>query len=405
MARPGPRVAPIDKGGIVDVIKSPLDSLIDLGVANGQSVTLDDIVTFLPEVIRDERRLTKVFLELNRVGINYSFNGVNESEPEPNDADLTLLEKEQKELSGIDINDGTALYVRDISRTPLLTATEEVVLAKRIKSGYRARKKMTNPRLSKIKRHQLSHVIADGWEAKQHLVSANTRLVMSVAKKYIGRGMPFNDMVQEGNIGLVRAAKKFDYKRGHKFSTYATWWIRHSITRSIPDQGQTIRRPVNIYEGIGKLLAAQQQLLQRLHRDPTIDELAVAIKQTPENVSLMIQTARLPRSLEEPVGGDDDHDVLEDFIEDENAIKPPEQTTAKMLEVDVAESLEKLLTTKEIRILKLRFGFTDGINYELKTIGEKLQLPPHQVRNIVDKALKKLRSDKVVGPKLLSYLT
>ena len=236
----------------------------------------------------------------------------------------------------------------------------------------------------------LEGTIADGLNAREHLVTANSRLVISVAKKYIGRGVPFLDLIQEGNIGLLRAAKKFDYHRGHKFSTYATWWIRQAVTRAIADQGRTIRVPVHMGDQINKLLRVSHVLTQQLGRDPTTEELAENLEVPPKKVEDMIQIARRPLSLEMPTDDLEDS-LLGDFIEDEDSPAPADAVTHNMLQVHIEEALTGL-PPREVRILQLRYGLLDGESYTLEEVGRKMGVTRERVRQIEAQALGRLRN-------------
>ncbi len=258
------------------------------------------------------------------------------------------------DLANIDTDDTIGLYLKEVSRVPLLTAEEEVELAQRIERGRMAREELARGNVSTRRRQELRRLIEDGWGAREHLITANSRLVISVAKKYMGRGVPFLDLIQEGNIGLIRATKKFDYRRGHKFSTYATWWIRQAVTRAIADQGRTIRVPVHMGDQINKLLRVQHQLTQRLGREPTVEELAQALDVPPKKVENMIQVARRPLSLETPTDDEEDS-VLGDFIEDEEAPPPDDTATYNLLREHLEEVLSSL-PPREVRILQLRYG-------------------------------------------------
>ena len=232
-------------------------------------------------------------------------------------------------------------------------------------------------------------LIEDGWAAREHLITANSRLVISVAKKYMGRGVPFLDLIQEGNIGLIRAAKKFDYRRGHKFSTYATWWIRQAVTRAIADQGRTIRVPVHMGDQINKLLRVSHQLTQKLGRSPTTDELAHALDVTPKKVENMIQVARRPISLETPTDEDEDS-ILGDFIEDKESPAPATTVTHNLLKEQLQDVLGSL-PPREVRILQLRYGLLDGQSYTLEEVGRKMGVTRERVRQIEAQALSRLR--------------
>ena len=251
------------------------------------------------------------------------------------------------------------------------------------------------------KRQELRRKIEDGWGAREHLITANSRLVISVAKKYMGRGVPFLDLIQEGNIGLIRATKKFDYRRGHKFSTYATWWIRQAVTRAIADQGRTIRVPVHMGDQINKLLRVQHQLTQRLGREPTVEELADELEVPPKKVENMIQVARRPLSLETPTDDEEDS-VLGDFIEDDEASPPDDTATYNLLREHLGEVLNSL-PPREVRILQLRYGLLDGQAYTLEEVGRKMGVTRERVRQIEAQALSRLRHPSI-RRKLRDYL-
>jgi len=282
-----------------------------------------------------------------------------------------------------------------------LTAEEEVELAQRIERGRLAREELARGNVSNRRRQELRRLIEDGWGAREHLITANSRLVISVAKKYMGRGVPFLDLIQEGNIGLIRATKKFDYRRGHKFSTYATWWIRQAVTRAIADQGRTIRVPVHMGDQINKLLRVQHQLTQRLGREPTVDELANALEVPPKKVENMIQVARRPLSLETPTDDEEDS-VLGDFIEDDEAPPPDDTATYNLLREHLEEVLSSL-PPREVRILQLRYGLLDGQAYTLEEVGRKMGVTRERVRQIEAQALSRLRHPSI-RRKLRDYL-
>ncbi len=388
--------------------RSAINRLIELGRQKSY-VTLNDILTFFPEAEQDVDLLDEAFNALLNAGIPY----VDEiTAGEPTDEDLLeegLEEEIQRDLSvddnylaNIDTDDTIGLYLKEVGRVPLLTAEEEVELAQRIERGRLAREELARGNVSPRRRQELQALIEDGWAAREHLITANSRLVISVAKKYMGRGVPFLDLIQEGNIGLIRAAKKFDYRRGHKFSTYATWWIRQAVTRAIADQGRTIRVPVHMGDQINKLLRVQHQLTQRLGRDPTVEELAQALDVPPQKVENMIQVARRPLSLETPTDDEEDS-VLGDFIQDEEVPAPDESATYNLLR----EHLEAVLNTlppREVRILQLRYGLLDGQAYTLEEVGRKMGVTRERVRQIEAQALSRLRHPSV-RRKLREYLT
>jgi RNA polymerase primary sigma factor len=384
--------------------------LIELGRKQGY-VTIDDILNFFPDAERDVDKLEETFAALLSAGIPY----VDDAEVvQPDDSDLDdEFEEEEKQsrkhqaatddnyLANIDTDDMIGLYLKEVGRVPLLTAPEEVQLAKRIERGRVARKVLASGRFEETTRTKHRRNIEDGWAAREHLITANSRLVISVAKKYMGRGVPFQDLIQEGNIGLIRAAKKFDYRRGHKFSTYATWWIRQAVTRAIADQGRTIRVPVHMGDQINKLLRIQHQLTQRLGRDPSVEELAVALDVHPKKVENMIQVARRPLSLETPTDDEEDS-VLGDFIQDYEAPAPDDSATYNLLREHLGDVLDGL-PPREVRILQLRYGLLDGQAYTLEEVGSKMGVTRERVRQIEAQALSRLRHP-VVAKKLKEYL-
>ncbi|MBW6472608.1 MAG: sigma-70 family RNA polymerase sigma factor [Anaerolineaceae bacterium] len=331
--------------------------------------------------------------------------------PAEDDLELDLDDKELDEeeaaklvfddLENIDTDDTIGLYLKEVSRVPLLTAEEEVELAQRIERGRIAREELAKGSSTDHRRFELRKLIEDGWDGREHLITANSRLVISVAKKYMGRGVPFLDLIQEGNIGLIRATKKFDYRRGHKFSTYATWWIRQAVTRAIADQGRTIRVPVHMGDQINKLLRIQHQLTQRLGREPSVEELAEALDVPPKKVENMIQVARRPLSLETPTDDEEDS-VLGDFIEDDEAPPPDDTATYNLLRQHLEEVLNGL-PPREVRILQLRYGLLDGQAYTLEEVGRKMGVTRERVRQIEAQALSRLRHP-VIRRKLRDYL-
>ena len=275
-------------------------------------VTDDDILRFFPEAEEYPEQLEDAYTALDNAGISVSDEAPSTEEPDEEELTNTLTEEEDEplptdDLANIDTDDTIGLYLKEVSRVPLLNnIEEEVVLAKRIEAGREARAELAKSNISAARRQELYEMIKDGAAARDHLITANSRLVISVAKKYMGRGVPFLDLIQEGNIGLIRATKKFEYQRGHKFSTYATWWIRQAVTRAIADQGRTIRVPVHMGDQINKLLRVQHQLTQKLGRDPSVEELAEALEVPPKKVENMIQVARRPLSLETPTDDEED---------------------------------------------------------------------------------------------------
>jgi RNA polymerase primary sigma factor len=277
------------------------------------------------------------------------------------------------------LDDPVRMYLREIGRVPLLTAEEEVALAKRMERG----------KLEFQNGCRNRRIIEDGEEAQRKLTEANLRLVVSVAKKYIGRGMSLLDLIQEGNIGLIRAVEKFDYRKGYKFSTYATWWIRQAITRAIADQARTIRIPVHMVETINRLIRISRRLLQELGREPTSEEIALEMQITPEKVREIIKVSQEPVSLETPIGEEEDSH-LGDFIEDHSALAPAEAASHQLLKEQVEVVLGGL-SERERKVLQLRFGLDDGRSRTLEEVGREFKVTRERIRQIEAKALRKLR--------------
>jgi RNA polymerase primary sigma factor len=382
--------------------------LVELGRQKSY-VTIDDILHFFPEAEQDVEQLEEAFAALMSAGIPYvedtAIEEPNEDELESNEDGAETGEAGHStsldDLANIDTDDTIGLYLKEVSRVPLLNAEEEVELAQRIERGRMAREELARGNVSNRRRIELRRLIEDGWAAREHLITANSRLVISVAKKYMGRGVPFLDLIQEGNIGLIRATKKFDYRRGHKFSTYATWWIRQAVTRAIADQGRTIRVPVHMGDQINKLLRVQHQLTQRLGREPSVDELALSLDVPPKKVENMIQVARRPLSLETPTDDEEDS-VLGDFIEDDEAPPPDDSATYNLLREHLEEVLNSL-PPREVRILQLRYGLLDGQAYTLEEVGRKMGVTRERVRQIEAQALSRLRHPSI-RRKLRDYL-
>ena len=383
--------------------------LIELG-RQKSFVTIDDILHFFPDAEQDVEQLEEAFASLISAGIPYVEDVA--SLEEPSEDELVVDEEGEEEeeparemsfddLANIDTDDTIGLYLKEVSRVPLLTAEQEVDLAQRIERGRMAREELARGNVSNRRRQELRRLIEDGWGAREHLITANSRLVISVAKKYMGRGVPFLDLIQEGNIGLIRATKKFDYRRGHKFSTYATWWIRQAVTRAIADQGRTIRVPVHMGDQINKLLRVQHQLTQRLGREPSVDELATALDVPPKKVENMIQVARRPLSLETPTDDEEDS-VLGDFIQDDEAPPPDDTATYNLLREHLEDVLNQL-PPREVRILQLRYGLLDGQAYTLEEVGRKMGVTRERVRQIEAQALSRLRHPSI-RRKLRDYL-
>jgi len=302
-------------------------------------------------------------------------------------------------------NDPVRMYLKEIGRVALLTAQEEVSLAKRIDAGLGAEDKLNalgpDADRTSTEVRDLRFEMRDGMMAKRHLVEANLRLVVSIAKRYVGRGMAFLDLIQEGNLGLIRAVEKFDYTKGFKFSTYATWWIRQAITRAIADQARTIRIPVHMVETINKLARIQRQLLQDLGREPTADEIASQMEMTPAKVREIQKISQEPVSLETPIGEEEDSH-LGDFIEDSEAVVPLERASFKLLQEQL-ESVLHTLSGREKEVIRLRFGLVDGQPRTLEEVGKKFGVTRERIRQIESKTLSKLRHPSR-SQKLRDYL-
>jgi RNA polymerase primary sigma factor len=382
-----------------------LERLLALGRQQGY-ITYDDLMEAIPEAELNLEQLEDALSVLIEQGIEIS----DVEGPEPvveqvMEKEAVVIEpiREDADLTAIDIDDSISLYLKEIGRIPLLTAEQEVELSKRMENGRTARRRLNKDgQLDIDERQDLKVVIRDGKAAQEHLVKANSRLVVSVAKKYVGRGVPFLDLIQEGNIGLIRAVKKFDYRRGYKFSTYATWWIRQAVTRAIADQGRTIRVPVHMYEQINRLARVSRQLVQELGRDPTTEEIAVELGISSKKVERIIKVSQRPLSLEMPVGEEDDS-FLGDFIEDSEAPSPTEQASQQLLREQI-DDIFSSLTPREVRILQLRFGLVDGYAYTLEEVGKKFGVTRERIRQIEAQALGRLRHPSR-SRKLRDFLT
>jgi RNA polymerase primary sigma factor len=360
-------------------------------------VTIDDIYSIFPKAENEVGILDEVFAALMNAGIPFMEDGDDIDEPtskelewEEDQNEVLISEKSNDPYKNIESDDLVGLYFQEASKVPLLTAEEEVDLAQKIERGKIARKELAHKRVGKKRRNELHAVIEEGIEARDHLIKANFRLVISVAKKYRQTGVSFLDLIQEGNIGLMRSVKKFDYRRGFKFSTYATWWIRQGISRAIADQGRTIRIPVHMGDRIRKMIMIQNQLQQKLDRKPTVNELAEALEIPPKKVKYVIKVAKWTLSFETPVGDDGDA-VLGDFIENKNSPGPEEEITER----DFKENLEKILEQlpqREARVLKFRYGLNNIEPETLDEIGNRIGVTRERVRQITNKALCRLRS-------------
>ena len=324
-----------------------------------------------------------------------------ETAPDP-DETRVRERKEVDQALKAPTNDPVRMYLKEIGRVALLTAQEEVDLALRIENGLIAADRLnTSSELAESEVRELRWQERDGARAKRHLVEANLRLVVSIAKRYVGRGMAFLDLIQEGNLGLIRAVEKFDHTKGFKFSTYATWWIRQAITRAIADQARTIRIPVHMVETINKLARIQRQLLQDLGREPSAQEIAVQMEMSPEKVRDIQKISQEPVSLETPIGEEEDSS-LGDFIEDSDAVVPLERASFRLLQEQL-ESVLHTLSEREKEVIEMRFGLRDGQPRTLEEVGKKFGVTRERIRQIESKTLSKLRHPSR-SQKLRDYL-
>lgn len=357
-------------------------------------LTTDDILEVLPDADEAMDQLEDVFLHLNAAGVEVFGDKPGDLDPDKlgdNGFEDDDEDDDSFDLSGVSSDDTVGLYLKEMARVPLLSNEEEVDLAMRLEAGNEARAELVRLAgdVSEELRRELEAAIEDGKAARDHLIKANTRLVVSIAKKYMGRGVHFLDLIQEGNLGLMKAVEKFDYTRGYRFSTYATWWIRQTITRAIADQGRTIRVPVHMSDRIRRLYKTARQLEQENGRKPTPEEIAERMDLDPRKVQWMLKVSWRPMSLERPVGEEEDSE-LGSFIEDLTTPTPTQSAYQNLLREKVEEVLGTL-TAREARILRLRFGLQNGRSYTLEEVGQKFGLTRERIRQIEGKALRRLR--------------
>jgi RNA polymerase primary sigma factor len=361
----------------VDAPQIPLEELIRKLLERGKkrgtltyeevNAVFDNVEDVTPE------RVDELFEEISTLGIEIVEEAAKEEKPETEAEEVPMP-------AGLALDDPVRMYLKEIGRVPLLSMDDEKRLAMAIESGEKEALKNGTAD---------NAVVFAGEDAKRRLTEANLRLVVSIAKKYVGRGMLFLDLIQEGNLGLIRAVEKFDYRKGYKFSTYATWWIRQAITRALADQARTIRIPVHMVETINRLIKISRQLLQELGRDPTVEEIAGEMGLTPEKVREVIKISQEPISLETPIGEEEDSH-LGDFIEDQEAIAPAEAASVMLLKEKMQDVL-KNLTERERKVLVLRFGLEDGHQRTLEEVGQEFGVTRERIRQIEAKALRKLR--------------
>ena len=386
--------------------REKLKSLLELGKKKRNILEYQEISDFFRDMNLDEEKMEKVldFLEANKVDVLRISDGDDE------DDDIILDDEDEVEVEkidlsvpeGVSVEDPVRMYLKEIGKVPLLSADEEIELAQKMEAGSVAVEKipLLKERLAEtgdeqekeeiqaeIKALQLD--VDRGSDAKKRLAEANLRLVVSIAKRYVGRGMLFLDLIQEGNLGLIKAVEKFDYRKGYKFSTYATWWIRQAITRAIADQARTIRIPVHMVETINKLIRVSRQLLQELGREPTPEEIAEEMKMPVERVREILKISQEPVSLETPIGEEEDSH-LGDFIKDDNVPVPADAATFTLLNEQLEEVLGTL-TEREQKVLTLRFGLEDGRARTLEEVGKEFNVTRERIRQIEAKALRKLR--------------
>ena len=386
--------------------REKLKSLLELGKKKRNILEYQEISDFFRDMNLDEEKMEKVldFLEANKVDVLRISDGDDE------DDDIILDDEDEVEVEkidlsvpeGVSVEDPVRMYLKEIGKVPLLSADEEIELAQKMEAGSVAVEKipLLKERLAEtgdeqekeeiqaeIKALQLD--VDRGSDAKKRLAEANLRLVVSIAKRYVGRGMLFLDLIQEGNLGLIKAVEKFDYRKGYKFSTYATWWIRQAITRAIADQARTIRIQVHMVETINKLIRVSRQLLQELGREPTPEEIAEEMKMPVERVREILKISQEPVSLETPIGEEEDSH-LGDFIKDDNVPVPADAAAFTLLKEQLEEVLGTL-TEREQKVLTLRFGLEDGRARTLEEVGKEFNVTRERIRQIEAKALRKLR--------------
>ncbi len=380
-----------------------LTELLALAKKKKNMLEYQEISDFFADLQLDAEQLEKVleFLEASNVDV------LRITDDDTDDDILLEMDDEEVEVEkidlsvpdGVSIEDPVRMYLKEIGKVPLLSAEEEIELAQRMENGVVAREKVAilkkreeageadEDTAAEIER--LTKEATDGEDAKKRLAEANLRLVVSIAKRYVGRGMLFLDLIQEGNLGLIKAVEKFDYRKGYKFSTYATWWIRQAITRAIADQARTIRIPVHMVETINKLIRVSRQLLQELGREPSPEEIAVEMNMPVERVREILKISQEPVSLETPIGEEEDSH-LGDFIQDDNVPVPAEAAAFTLLKEQLEEVLGTL-TEREQKVLTLRFGLEDGRARTLEEVGKEFNVTRERIRQIEAKALRKLR--------------
>ena len=449
MIKKGAYVPKKTTGNISPEIEACIGKLLDMGSSAG-TVTEDDIQIAVKDVDVDDEQLNAIYSFLRGKGVEivsqgdaddasdmdddvHSMDGDLDDDGEPVDQDVAAAKNAEREMGASSkakksarsrgrssrsrnramdastvllTGDPVRMYLKEIGKVDLLTAADEVDLAMKIEAGLEATDQLERHEageltLSRAELRRLNRIEQVGLEAKQALISANLRLVVSIAKRYVGRGMLFLHLIQEGNLGLIRAVEKFDYEKGFKFSTYATWWIRQAITRAIADQARTIRIPVHMVETINKLVRVQRQLLQELGRDPTPEEIGAEMDMSADRVREIQKISQEPVSLETPIGEEEDSQ-LGDFIKDSQAVVPPDAASATMLREQLGQVLDSL-ADRERKVIELRFGLVDGHPRTLEEVGREFGVTRERIRQIESKTLAKLRHPSRSG-KLKDYI-
>ena len=382
-----------------------LKDLLALAKKKKNVLEYTEISDFFKDIPLEEDSFDKILETLEQNGVDV----LRISDDDVSDEEIMLEDEEEVDMENIDlsvpdgigIEDPVRMYLKEIGKVPLLSAEEEIELAKKMETGMAAREKIVAYRISMEEADEatraeiqkeidaLEVLFEEGEEAKKRLAEANLRLVVSIAKRYVGRGMLFLDLIQEGNLGLIKAVEKFDYNKGYKFSTYATWWIRQAITRAIADQARTIRIPVHMVETINKLIRVSRQLLQELGREPSPEEIAKEMNMPEDRVREILKISQEPVSLETPIGEEEDSH-LGDFIQDDNVPVPADAAAFTLLTEQLVEVLDTL-TDREQKVLRLRFGLDDGRARTLEEVGKEFNVTRERIRQIEAKALRKLR--------------
>lgn len=398
----------VETGEAKDKFQEKMKELLELGRKKRNIIEYQEISDFFRDMVLDAEKMEEILdiLEKNNVDVLRIDDGDDDDDDIILDTDEDVdVEIESLDLivpDGVSVEDPVRMYLKEIGKVPLLSAEEEIELAKKMEAGAVAAEKiiLLKKRVDEAgdeaekeeirgEIKEIQKLVEHGSDAKKRLAEANLRLVVSIAKRYVGRGMLFLDLIQEGNLGLIKAVEKFDYRKGYKFSTYATWWIRQAITRAIADQARTIRIPVHMVETINKLIRVSRQLLQELGREPTPEEIAEEMAMPVERVREILKISQEPVSLETPIGEEEDSH-LGDFIKDDNVPIPADAAAFTLLKEQLEEVLSTL-TEREQKVLTLRFGLEDGRARTLEEVGKEFNVTRERIRQIEAKALRKLR--------------